>query len=54
MNILYGGDFMIIMLAYLIIIIGVLFLLWLWISSIKDEVKRTNDLLEKIYKEIQK
>lgn len=31
-----------------------LFILWLWLSSIRDEIRKTNQLLETLLKENQK
>lgn len=39
------------MLAIIIYAI-ILFLLWLWISSVKDELKKTNELLSEINKKL--
>lgn len=39
------------MLAIIIYAI-ILFLLWLWISNVKDELKKTNDLLSEINKKL--
>ena len=39
------------MLAIIIYAI-ILFLLWLWISSVKDELKKTHELLSEINKKL--
>lgn len=42
-----------IILDYAFPILG-LFLIWLWISSLKDEVKKTNQLLAKLLEKKEK
>ena len=42
------------MIVYMIGLCLVLFLFWLWLSSIRDEIRKTNQLLETLLKENQK
>ena len=40
--------------AVLILAILILFILWLWLSSIRDEIRKTNQLLEALLQESKK
>ncbi|WP_167699050.1 hypothetical protein [Faecalicoccus pleomorphus] len=40
--------------AVVILAILILFILWLWLSSIRDEIRKTNQLLEILLQESNK
>ncbi|WP_270599174.1 hypothetical protein [Faecalicoccus pleomorphus] len=40
--------------AVVILAILILFILWLWLSSIRDEIRKTNQLLEILLQESKK
>lgn len=40
--------------AVVILTILILFILWLWLSSIRDEIRKTNQLLETLLQESKK
>lgn len=40
--------------AVVILAILILFILWLWLSSIRDEIRKTNQLLEILFQESKK
>ncbi len=40
--------------AVVILAILILFILWLWLSSIRDEIRKTNQLLETLLQESKK